>query len=474
MKRPSEKFLKNCELIKWCTPSILPEVFEKYNLDMEGSVSIASLGKIQNNTKIFAQIHKLAAQAYKNNGHSHYGCEGTTGANRVLFDLISKELSTLSSSAHVLSSRNVHQSVVVSALKNRVPIRYLPTCFDEDTGLFLPPTLDEIASSITPNTKVLLLTNPTYEGYSSDLQQIADFLRQNHPDTLLYIDEAWGAHLPFSPDIPMSGTQVDADFVVQSIHKQGGAPNPSNITHLGIRATRELYPEFLESYESNMSTTYSYPLIAAMDFARSLLQTQGEKRIEELRNKAESLKEFATQIPGIQSIEYEIGTRVCSVDDTKVNLDVRHTGIPGDYIAEQLEKHHNIITEKEEIGSVCFLTTFQLTKSDVEETKKALQSVFETTTPGQTIESYAPLPNLLETVYPAYEVAHMQKNHVKLEDSVGKIMAENIKCYPPGIYVIQMGERVNSQLISYLDSIKGRTHVCAIDPTLEYVKILEE
>ena len=61
-----DAFEKFEDRIKWCTPSVFPEILDEYDLRSEGSVSISSPGKLQDNTGIFQHMHELAAEAYGN------------------------------------------------------------------------------------------------------------------------------------------------------------------------------------------------------------------------------------------------------------------------------------------------------------------------------------------------------------------------------------------------------------------------
>ena len=59
------------------------------------------------------------------------------------------------------------------------------------------------------------------------------------PGPALIVDEAWGAHLPFHPDLPSWAMDAGADVCVTSIHKMGSGLEQGSVFHLqGDLSTR--------------------------------------------------------------------------------------------------------------------------------------------------------------------------------------------------------------------------------------------
>lgn len=472
-----DKFKDNYNRVMWCTPSVLEEVIIKHKqfCDYEGSVSIKSLGELQYNTGVFKEMHELAAEAYGNKyGHSHYVCEGTTGANRIVFNLIAEAI--LKKGEHVLCTRNVHQSIVDAAMKNNVPIKYIKPKFDEDLCLFLPPDAESVVKEIErKKTRIVVLSNPTYEGLSCDMEHIVKKIREKDDSILIYIDEAWGAHLPFNDRLPMSGISAGADFIVQSMHKQGGAPNPASIIHLNRRIKEEYLRDFFNSYQHNTSTTYSYPLIAAMDAARKIMFREGKNRIDYMIKCTDAFKKGARAISGLSVVEPErLAHPIYSYDLTKVILDARNSGLEGNLIAKILEEEHDIVVERYDQNSLCLLTTFKITDREVEYTLNALKEIVEKTprNPQNRIRNMK-LPEKPKKVYETFEANKMEKKDVLLEQSIGRTAGESIQCYPPGIYVVQVGEIISEPVMLYLKTLRGNGNIHAYDDSLKCIKVID-
>jgi len=115
--------------------------------------------------------------------------------------------------------------------------------------LFLPNTEEQICEGIEKNKpQVLLLTNPTYEGMCLDLKTIVSTIRKKYPELIVFVDEAWGAHLHFSDRLPTSAMEAGADICVQIRIKQGGSLQQSGMIHWKEgRINRDL---LIESYRS--------------------------------------------------------------------------------------------------------------------------------------------------------------------------------------------------------------------------------
>ena len=65
--------------------------------------------------------------------------------------------------------------------------------------------------------------------------------------------------------------------------------------------------------------------------------------------------------------------------------------------------------------------------------------------------------------------------NVSVDDAVGRIAAEQITPYPPGVPVILPGERINQAVIEYLLSglEAGMTLPDPADPSLETIRVMK-
>lgn len=122
-----------------------------------------------------------------------------------------------------------------------------------------------------PDVSGMVLTSPTYYGTVSEVRAIADVLHAHNK--WLLVDEAHGAHLAFYPEGPESALSAGADIVVQSVHKILGGFNQTALIHLqGNRVDRER----LALYRAMLSTSSpSYLLLASLEAAVDQGRTEG-------------------------------------------------------------------------------------------------------------------------------------------------------------------------------------------------------
>src|SRR3954467_3246575 len=160
----------------------------------------------------------------------------------------------------LLISRNAHKSVISAVIVNgTVPVWVHPQ-FDPERKLAHPPEPEDVRRALeeNPDAKGMLLITPTDWGSCADILGVAEVCHER--DVPLIVDEAWGAHLPFHSDLPDWGMFCDADLVVTSVHKMGGAIEQSSVFHLqGDRVD----PTVLKQRMDILSTTSSSSLVFA-------------------------------------------------------------------------------------------------------------------------------------------------------------------------------------------------------------------
>lgn len=129
------------------------------------------------------------------------------------------------SGCHALIQRNSHRSVVHGLRASGAQISTVAPAFDRRHMVFKPITLEAIQQKCKqdPTINLLVITSPTYEGLSADIESIAKFCSKN--EICLVVDGAHSSVFPFAPDLfPVSGIGMDGvDIVVQSLHKGAGS-----------------------------------------------------------------------------------------------------------------------------------------------------------------------------------------------------------------------------------------------------------
>jgi len=224
--------------VSWCTPSIpddIAQVRSVYKDDI--SVSFHTLGSFLGNTGFFKKAHELAAAAFGAD-ETMFSVNGTTGSNFIALYTLAYTVKH-KHKPRILSTRNIHKSVLHACELFKVDIDYLPTNYDHHWHIYQPPYLDQIKEALSKSPEIydaVLLTNPTYGGLTCKLKEVVELVHDYDPYTWAYVDEAWGSHLHFTDRLPYSSMEAGADLSVQSTHKQGGSLQQSGMIH--VKGTR--------------------------------------------------------------------------------------------------------------------------------------------------------------------------------------------------------------------------------------------
>ncbi|MFJ9831440.1 aminotransferase class I/II-fold pyridoxal phosphate-dependent enzyme [Streptomyces sp. NPDC101169] len=374
-------------------------------------------------------------------------------------------------------SRNAHKSVIAGVIINGVEPIWVHPKFDAERHMAHPPEPDDVRDRLRehPDAKGMLLITPTELGSCADIRGVADVCHA--ADVPLIVDEAWGAHLPFHPGLPSWGMDADADLVVTSVHKMGGAIEQSSVFHL---QHDRVSVDVLKQREDLLGTTSASSLVyAALDGWRRQMAEQGHGLLDTALRRAERLRAALDELPGLAVMGDEIVREglAAEFDPLKIVVDVRDLGITGMQAAEWLRAERHVDVG----GSDSCRISASITHSDDDETEKILLEALRSLVDGaDSIERQRPVrlpePRALELEQAVLPRAAFfgPAEQVPAEQAVGRISAETISPYPPGVPVVAPGEVITEEVVDYLRS--GIEHGFlvsdAADPSLETFRVL--
>ena len=353
-----------------------------------------------------------------------------------------KEAQELAADAYgvILVPRNVHKSVSGGIiLSGSVPV-YMNPEVDDELGIAhgVRPEVVENMLKQHPDTKAVLIINPTYYGAATDIKKIADIVHSY--DIPLIVDEAHGAHLHFHEELPISAIDAGADICCQSTHKIIGAMTQMSMLH--VNSTRVDVNRIQQILSILHTTSPSYPLMASLDCARRQIATEGRELLTRTLKLARDLRAEVNKIPGIYGIH--------DFDETKLSISARELGLTGFELETLLVDDYNIQVELSDFYNVLGLITLG---DDEVSTGKLLDALKDISKrffgKGKKIgESVGKMPTIPESILIPREAFYSENNKIKFLESEGKICAEMIMAYPPGIPVIYPGERITRDIIT--------------------------
>ncbi|MET9506605.1 ornithine decarboxylase [Streptomyces sp. NPDC006622] len=449
-----------------------PRVAEIVGLDVFRSdvLSLNGLDDRRQSQGVLSQAQELMADA--------------VGAEQAFFSTCGSSLSVKTAMLAVagpgeklLLSRNAHKSVVAAVVVNGVEPIWVHPKFDEERHLAHPPEPDDVRRRLEehPDAKGMLLITPTDWGTCADIQGVARVCHEF--DVPLIVDEAWGAHLPFHPALPPWGIDAEADLVVTSVHKMGGAIEQSSVFHLQYD---RVSAEALKQREDLLGTTSASSLVyATLDGWRRQMVEQGHELLGTALQRAERIRVAAGELPGLRPMGEEVVEEglAASFDPLKIVIDVRELGISGMQAAEWLRDRRHVDVG----GSDTCRISASITHGDDDETEKILLDALRALVDGaDSIERQPPvhLPESsvleLEQAMLPREAFFAEVDHVPAERAAGRIAAETISPYPPGVPVIAPGEVITAEVLDHLRS--GVEHGVLIpdaaDPSLETLRVV--
>jgi len=465
---------------RWCTPSILPDqerVQDFYASDV--SISAGFFGTLVDHTGVFAEAERFAAQA-QGADRTMFSVHGSSGSNWIVLRMLALE----HSDALVLVARNIHHSVINGIKAFGLDFRFLPTPYEPRFEAVLPPSVDDVLDGMAryPEALAVLYTSPTYEGLAANTRAIADAVHAASDTTMLIVDEAWGGHLAFHPDLPASAMSSGADICVQSTHKLAGGLQQTGLIHWQEeRVDSELMEE---AYREYVTTSPSYHLLASADAAVRTLAARGRDELDRAIARTEELRAgLRAALPDLDHMDAafmaQCRARVAAGDDVKMTLGISRYDLSGYEVAEALIER-GVVIEKAGVHTITFISTFQLGPDAVPDTVRALTDVLS----GHVLPSGTrePMPaNPFRAIddrpvmhpYAARRYAKTIGHEVPLSDAIGKVAAEAVEVYPPGIPLILEGFRVSADAVEYLVEARDKGgSIVARDTSLATLRVL--
>ncbi|GAB1509314.1 ornithine decarboxylase [Actinophytocola sp. KF-1] len=398
---------------------------------------------------VLAKAQELMADAV----HADHAFFSTCGSS---LSVKSAMLAVAGPGEKLLVARQSHKSVISGLIISGVAPVWVRPNWDAGLHLSHPPSADEVRKRFTeePDAKGMLLVTPTDYGTCGDIEAIAAVCHEFGKP--LIVDEAWGAHLPFHPDLPPWAMDASADLCVTSVHKSGAAVEQSSVFHLqGDRVD----PAVLKAREDLLGTTSPTSLVyATLDGWRRMMVEHGERLLGAALALAHRTRAALSDVDGVAVMGDEFtGPELArSIDPLKIVIDVSGMGISGYQAADWLREHQRVTVGLSDHRRI----VAQLTVADDEETAgvlvSAVRALGEADLPTpRPVDLPAPADLELATAMLPRDAFFGETEQVGAEDAVGRICAEMITPYPPGAPAVLPGEVITREVLDYVRSGLG-------------------
>jgi arginine decarboxylase len=390
--------------------------------------------------------------------------------------VIAAILATCGEGEKIILPRNIHSSAIVGIIHaGAVPI-FIAPAYDSRSDLAHSVTLAAVKFALEqhPDAKAVMLVYPTYYGVCGDLAAIGEIVHSYQIPLL--VDEAHGAHFGFHPDLPPAALAVGADLVVQSTHKLLGALTQSAMLHLN---SDRINPDRItQALRLIQSTSPSYLLLASLDAARHQMALHGRELMTQTIELADIARSKISQIDRLSVVELDTPTPGFTyLDRTRLTVTVTGLNLTGFAADEIMTNRFGVVAELPSLRHLTFIISLGNTREDIDR----LVWAFSELATNHAEDKYLELPSidppteiLTQMAITPRQADRARHTNVSIDDAVGKISAESICPYPPGIPVLIPGEIITKEALEYLRSILalGGEIVGCSDPDLETIKIV--
>ena len=387
----------------------------------------------------------------------------------------------------LLLNRNAHKSAYNAAYLRQLHLSYLYTK-ELPLGIPMPVSVMEVTRALAENDRIeaILITSPTYEGFTADIAGIAQVAHARKIPVI--VDEAHGAHLGFHSAFPKSALEQGADVVIQSMHKTLPSLTQTALLHLGKDAEMYLDEEkmkhFLGIYETSSP---SYVFMGTMAKCIHELAEDAQHQTTAFDRFYRRLYKFYGNCEDLQIIKV-FYTEDKNWDPSKILIYSTLEDETGERLFEILRDTYHLEFEMASLGYVLGIASVWDSDQGFERLSQALHEMdmlrirdIGGTVKGQGSVSKqvhkSTMPNIPEVCYKISETIDIkEKQSIALEESNGLISGEYIYCYPPGAPIVVPGERMTEEIIGYIKQCQTEgLHVQGPqDYTLQQIKVVHE
>ena len=431
-------------------------------------------------TESLLEAQQLAAEAYGAD-RSYFLINGSTSGNQCMM------MAAVNPGDKLAVPRNSHKSMLGGLVMSGAEPVYMQPVVDEALHMDHCVTPETVAQTLQehPDVKAVYLVTPTYYGVAADLKSIVKIARA--AGKMVLVDEAWGPHFHFHPALPLSATAAKADLVINSTHKMLSAFSQCAMLHqIGPRVHVDRLEGVLKMF---LSTSPNLPMVASLDVARRQMAVDGFELLSRTIELAQETRKRLNAIDGVYCFGEEIKGRpgVFDLDPTKITITVKDLGYTGYEASAILRRRYNVQVELADLFNIVALITIGTSQ---EAADRLVQGVAEMAREDRPLDIFSPsgiLERRLKTgSYKLPKIPPMRMlpreaflaptEAVRFKQSKGRICAETISPYPPGIPVIAPGEEVTEEIIDYLSlEIKAGVRMQGpYDRELKRIRVVKE
>jgi arginine decarboxylase len=434
------------------------EFMGEHVFDSDLSVSVPMLDSLMEPHGVIAEAQAMAASAFGAR-RTFFATNGTSTANKVIFQTL------LAPGEKLLLDRNCHKSVHHGVVLSGAQPIYLDAALNRKYGLYGPVPKKLLLREIKkhPDAQALILTSCTYDGLRYDLAPIVEAAHARGIKVI--VDEAWYGFARFHPEFRPTALEAGADYATQSTHKVLSAFSQASMIHVNDPRFNEHL--FRENFNMHTSTSPQYGLIASLDVARKQAVMEGYKLLARTLDLAFEIRKLinSTRVFRVLDLDDLLTDETrkdgIRLDPTKVTIDISGSGYTVEELQKELFDRFNIQVEKSTFNTLTLLLTVGTTRSKVSRLYDALMRLAREGRPPRRFVRAPEIPAFTQLRYLPRDAYYCGGELIPVLDDKervnrvlrGRVCADGIVPYPPGIPVLVPGQVVTPGITDYLAAL---------------------
>ena len=366
----------------------------------------------------------------------------------------------------IVVARTAHRSVLLGLVLAGLKPAWVQPDVDPVTGLAAGFSAGRVAEALAanPDAAAVFLGDPSYVGTFSTLSEHAHVAHD--AGIPLLVDAAWAAYFGFHPSLPEHALAAGADAVVTSVHKTLPAYSQGAVV---LARTKRISAARLDrAFEATHTTSPSGTIMASIDGARALLEHHGRRLLDGLVRAVADARERLRNVNGLHVLEGP------GMDPTKLTVGLAGTGANGVEVETDLIDAGVPVEMADRDTIVAVATVADDADSLKRLTDVLIASIDRRRGRPRQIAKAACWIVEPEVVISPREAFFGETETVPTSEAVGRVSADLIAPYPPGVPTIAPGELVTPEAIAALTEAKatGLRVAYATDPSLATLEVL--
>lgn len=395
---------------------------------------------------------------------------------------------------YLILPRNVHMSAVSAMVLSGALPKYLNPKMDSAFGVAHGVQALQVEVAIQEVRRAgnrvgaVLVVSPTYFGVGSHISALAHVCHSHNVPLL--VDEAHGAHFRFHHKLPQTALEQGADVAVQSTHKVLSSLTQSAMLHTqGSRMDRDRLAQCLQMLQSSSP---SYLLLASLDASRAHMEQtcqfdsetgrllSSDQNLDAALSLAFMVRRALQELPGLSILDMP------GIDPLRITVGLWKLGLTGFEADDILRLEHGVIAELPSLRSITFAISAGSSHRDAMRLIHSFATLSARYANPETTDilvacDFDAMGKRAESVWENSVMAlsprdafYSKSEKVMAGDAVGRVSAELVCPYPPGIPVVTPGEIITQEAVGCITAVLAEGGVVsgAADDSFQFARVV--